>query len=231
MDREPRPRERSVSYEAFRWVEASGVPLKSVQGSIVVDFVDLLDQRETLRDFGHPVPDETLGKFLWLACRNRSLRPSPFGVAQESRVHPSAGAMHPIHTLISAGSGAWHRYDPVHHELREVACSDNAASLARAKAHQVVPLNRGTLVALIAEPGKTAAKYERYESLIWRDAGVVLGYMSIVAQALGLSFCPLGLTGHPYALDGWSTDDELVSAGLAVLGVPKLRNEGKLSVF
>jgi hypothetical protein len=72
------------------------------------------------------------------------------------------------------------------------------------------------LMALVCEPGKTAAKYEHFESLVWRDAGVVLGYMSIVAEALGLNFCPLGLVGDPWPPEQGGTL-LLKGAGLAAL--------------
>jgi nitroreductase len=74
------------------------------------------------------------------------------------------------------------------------------------------------LIALAAESGRTAAKYENAESLIWRDAGIALGYMSIVAEALGLTFCPLGVLGEPYVSAVVSGDPRIQAAGLAVLG-------------
>ena len=70
---------------------------------------------------------------------------------------------------------------------------------------------------LVAEPGKTAAKYANSESLVWRDAGVLLGYMSVVAEALGLGFCPLGITGQAY-VSALSADARLTGVGLAVVG-------------
>jgi hypothetical protein len=82
----------------------------------------------------------------------------------------------------------------------------------------LVELGFGTLVSLVAEPGKTAAKYANHESLVWRDAGVVLGYMSLMAEALKLSFCPLGITGRPYVTDCLPNASTLQAVGLAVLG-------------
>lgn len=220
MDCEPRPRGEPWHYEAFVWNESSRLQLQPHPGLLALNLVELLEQRETGRDFSAPVSEPTLGSFLWLACRNRSLRSSRYGIAQESRVHPSAGAMHPIHTLVLSRPGAWHRYNPVLHELGKVAGSEAAASSTYKQANEVVPVDHGTILALVAEPGKTQAKYENAESLVWRDAGVVLGYMSVVAQALGLSFCPLGITGHPITLGGWAPAEQLTSVGLALLGVP-----------
>ena len=55
---------------------------------------------------------------------------------------------------------------------------------------------------------------------MWRDAGVVLGYMSLVAEALSLAFCPLGITGEPFLTDYLSTASRLKAVGLAILGAP-----------
>jgi len=159
-----------------------------------------------------------IGDFLWLTCRSRSSRPSDYGPSQESRPHPSAGALHPIHVFVAHDSSALHRYDPEGHALVEMPDSSQGARCAIEAAEASLVLEKGYVLALVAEPGKTAAKYEHPQSLILRDAGVVLGYMSVVAEALGLSFCPLGLTGQPEVADCLGPAGLLNSVGLAVLG-------------
>jgi hypothetical protein len=92
------------------------------------------------------------------------------------------------------------------------------AAQARQESGVLVPLNRGVLIALASEPGKTAAKYENPHSLVWRDAGTVLGYMSVVAEALGLTFCPLGLLGKRFVSEMVAGDPRIQATGLAILG-------------
>ena len=186
--------------------------------TLELDLVALLEQRQTRRDFQKPVEDAKLGEFFWLACRNRSSRPSRFGPDQESRVHPSAGAMHPIHVLACRDAGPWMRYDPMEHALIEVPGSTGSAAAGRTAANRIFNLNQGVLLGLVAEPGKTGAKYKNHETLVWRDAGVVLGYMSLVAEALRLDFCPLGITGQSHLTDYLPEASQLHAAGLAVLG-------------
>jgi hypothetical protein len=82
--------------------------------------VAVMEQRQTKRDFSQAVQQQVLGEFLWLTCRSRSSRPSPYGPDQESRPYLSAGAMHPIHVLVGAAATPWQRYDAVSHVLREV---------------------------------------------------------------------------------------------------------------
>ena len=55
-----------------------------------------------------------------------------------------------------------------------------------------------TLFLFAAEPGMTAAKYGDPLSLVWRDAGVLLGYLAAAAESIDLRLCPLGVTGDPW---------------------------------
>lgn len=218
MSSEPLPREQPAPYQAIVWPAGSVVRLSPRTAPLDVELVSLLEQRQTRREFARGIGNATLGEFLWLTLRSRSSWASPYGPDQESRPYPSAGALHPIHVLVGTADAPWHRYDPSDHALIELPRSTENASLVRRDASQLVDLGAGVLLALVAEQGKTASKYINSESLIWRDAGVVLGYMSLVAEAMGLPFCPLGLTGNPRLGDVLEPPAELFGAALAVLG-------------
>jgi len=212
------PRPLPVPYAPFVWPIGAKLRLPPRDTPLELNLVTLLEQRQTRRNFSNKLEVTQLGEFLWLACRNRSSRPSTFGPDQESRVHPSAGAMHPIHVLISHEAGPWMIYDPVEHSIMELPGSINSAAANRNEAARLLSLDKGVLLGFVAEPGKTAAKYVNHETLVWRDAGVVLGYMSFVAEALGLAFCPLGISGQPYLTDYLSATDQIQAVGLAILG-------------
>lgn len=215
---DPAPRALPMRHQQYVWPMGAKTRLSPRSQKIELDLVALIEQRETRREFKKPLDDTTLGEFLWLACRNRSSRPSAFGPNQESRVYPSAGAMHPVHVLLAREDGPWLRYDPIEHALIEMPGSGVSAAACREATHPLVELGYGVLIGLVAEPGKTAAKYANYESLVWRDAGVVLGYMSLMAEALKLSFCPLGSTGRPYLTDCLPNASTLEAVGLAIVG-------------
>lgn len=215
---DPLPLTSPRLYEPLQWPSGASIALTPRSEPLPVDIVALLEQRQTRREFNRDLTAGELGDFLWLACRSRSSRPGPFGFAQESRPYPSAGGMHPIHVLLARAGEEWMRYDPVQHALIEFSGSRAAAILAREASAMLVPLNRGVLIALAAEPGRTAAKYENADSLVLRDAGTVLGFMSVVAEALGLSFCPLGILGEPHVSAAVSGDPRVQGAGLAILG-------------
>lgn len=186
--------------------------------ALSVDLVELMEQRQTRRDFSRELSLKDIGDFLWLACRSRSSRPSEYGPNQESRPHPSAGALHPIHVFWVSDATAMLRYDPVQHALLELPSSTLNAHHAIDAAKSSLDLGYGSVLALVAEPGKTGSKYENPDSLVLRDAGVVLGYMSFVAEALDLAFCPLGITGNSGLTQGFPSAEALHAVGLAVLG-------------
>lgn len=127
--------------------------------------------------------------------------------------------MHPVHVLVGRDRGVLHRYEPAEHSLIEIPGSAAAADEAIGAAMASLELGKGCVLALVAEPRKTGAKYEDPQSLVLRDAGVVLGYMSVVAEALGLAFCPLGITGERRLTQGLPAEGLLRGVGLAVLGM------------
>jgi hypothetical protein len=111
----------------------------------------------------------------------------------------------------------WYRYDPFEHALVELPGTEANADEARNAASHAVPTNKAILLGFVAEPGKTAAKYHESESIVWRDAGVLLGYLSLLAEVLQLDFCPLGMTGAPF-LDRLHDQGKLFGAGMALVG-------------
>jgi SagB-type dehydrogenase family enzyme len=214
---EPKPRAKPGHYEPFKWPRGEITQLEPAAAQINVDIVQVLQERQSRRLLDALPPSE-LGALLWLTCRTHSHRTSKFGFDQEFRPYPSAGAMHPIHVVCQRFPGMpWERYEPTLHALVGVPGTEALAQSAREKAASILPTNEAVLVGLVAEPGKTAAKYECAESLVWRDAGVLLGYLSLVTETLGLGFCPLGMTGDLY-LAPISTAGQLHGVGLAVVG-------------
>lgn len=215
--REPKPRATPGYYEPFKWPRGEVTQLEPAAAQLNVNIVKVLQERQSRRKLDALSLSE-LGALLWITCRTHSLRSSEFGFDQEFRPYPSAGAMHPIHVVCQRSAGMpWEWYEPLEHALVAIPGTEVLAQSARERAASILPTNEAVLVGLVAEPGKTAAKYECAESLVWRDAGVLLGYLSLVAETLGLGFCPLGMTGNLY-LAPISSAGQLHGVGLAVVG-------------
>lgn len=213
----PRPDSVARRYDLFVWADGDVTQLSPGRGPTNVDSGDLLGSRRTRRTFSE-IDMTQLSSLLWLTCRIQETLPSSLGFPLSLRPTPSAGAIHPIHVLVQMNtSDGWRRYDPLHHALLAVRDSEASAAAARLEACEALDPQQGVLFGFAAEPGKTAAKYLDASSLVWRDAGVLLGYLSVAAEALCLNFCPLGLTGDA-SIGSLDEQGRLVGVGLALLG-------------
>lgn len=210
----PSPREVAIRYEPYLWQNCQTEFLDTPNDIPEISLSHILDRRRSSRTFG-PVPWATIHNFLWLTSRQVLVGHDALGFELSKRPTPSAGAIHPVHILLSNETPEWKRYIPAKHafaQVKESISLDIRDAIARLMAPE-----HATILMLVAEPGKTSAKYDNPNSLIWRDAGAILGVMAIVAEFLNLNFCPLGITGEPWAqkLDKQS---RLVGVGVALLG-------------
>ena len=204
------------SYQPLRWPTGKRIELVDQVPSEARGFAQIALERRTRYGFG-PVSLDSLGSLFLLTNRVQSLGTQQLGFALSKRPAPSAGAIHPIHIVVHVGrNGGWYRYDPVDHVLIELSSSIQPQTV-RAAMNQIVEGGDAALVLFVAEPGKTFAKYGDACSLVWRDAGVLLGYFSLAAEALDLSFCPLGVTGEPWG-GRLINEAGLIGVGAAFVG-------------
>lgn len=216
---DPRPKRALGRYSPVVWPKGDCNPLDANGARLAPGLAAILATRRSRRNFAAPATTDDLSALFGLTARTQEVRSSELGFDLEFRPHPASGAIHSIHCLVQQHSSEeWKRYDAKRHELITLPGSSEAAYAARLAANEVVPAGNASLIAFVAEPGKSAAKYDFPESLIWRDAGVVLGYFSIAAEALGLAFCPLGITGDPMIADTLDQQGRLRGVGLALLG-------------
>lgn len=193
----PHPLPSARTYTPLVWPAGELVPLPPPSESATRSFSDVALARRTRRNF-LALGTGNLSSLLSLTCRVQKVGDTALGFPLTQRPAPSAGAIHPIHLiLLEPGTSAWQRYEPFQHALVNVPTSVDAQHVRRAM-EEVLAAPGATLLLLAAEGGMTAAKYDRPWSLVWRDAGVLLGWLSIAAEALDLSFCPLGVTGEPW---------------------------------
>lgn len=214
----PQPKLSPTAYTPIQWTGPC-IELSTNGASRAPHLAAVLADRRSRRDFTAPATLDDLAAMLELCCRTRELRASDLGFDLEFRPHPSAGAIHCVHTLVQRVIDEdWMYYDAQAHQLVSLLGTSAAANAARSTANALVPATNSSLIALVAEPDKAATKYENPGSLIWRDAGVLLGYFSICAEALGLSFCPLGITGQPILDRELDEQGRLCGVGMALLG-------------
>jgi SagB-type dehydrogenase family enzyme len=193
----PRPRGRPLDQRDVSWPTRRALPLTPPVSSDASDCLRILGDRQTRRDFGF-LSAKQLSKFLWHAARTRVSYRERNGRLFQSKPSPSAGGCHPHDLLIvrpsKEGLVAF-IYDSNTHALGELRCRKQRLQHFAKQVAKVVPIQRGTIIWLIGQPQRTANLYWNPESLLWRDAGALIAVMAIVAEALNLSFCPVGITG------------------------------------
>lgn len=216
----PRPKDAVQPFKPVTWPHTTTIALPWAASSLTADFAAVLAARRSRRSFG-PLPREALATLLQATQAVTHVGSDELGFPISYRPSPSAGAIHPVHLVVSSPDlPGWYRYDPFQHALLDVPSHADPEEV-RQHVDLAVPTQQGTLIMLVAEPGMTGAKYEDPASLVWRDAGVLLGYLSVVAQALDLSFCALGATGEPWA-SRLVDQPGLHGVGLALAGTPLL---------
>lgn len=214
----PRPKSVPSAYTPLEWPCLGRRALSRVDSLPAIDTAQLLLGRRSCRKFAAAPAEDSLGHLLYLSAFALSRQPSPYGFHLQQSCVPSAGAIHGVHIMALPADGASaHLYDTVSHSLAELEGGAQCAEQAREEASKLVELGKATLLLFAAEPGMYAAKYEAYESLVWRDAGVLQGHLAVVAESLDLDFCILGLTGCE-ALRQLGNQSELFGVGMAAVG-------------
>lgn len=215
----PRPRDEIVRYVPYLWDDGEAKSLPIPRSFTEESFVEAVSRRRSRRSYKR-LNIEALSELLWLSCHRQQLGDDGLGFPIERRPVASAGSIHPIHILLfDASDRLFRRYCPTNHALVVVEGTSALVDGLRHAVNQVIPMGHGLAFAFVAEPGKTFAKYEEASSLVWRDAGVLLGHLHLVAEALGLNYCPLGITGEPWVGELGKKGD-LVGVGLALVGSP-----------
>jgi SagB-type dehydrogenase family enzyme len=213
----PRPHNTPRQYTLVDWPDIGLITLPVPKASIHKSFIETVMNRRSRRIF-KPVDKQTLADILWLSASVQARIESNFGFDLELRPVSSGGAIHPIHILINfPENNRWYRYDTEQHVLRAVQLSAPIEAGLNQCIDEIMPRQEALAMLFLAEPGKTFAKYENTCSLIWRDAGIILGHLTLVAEAYALNFCPLGITGEPWASQ-LCEKGNLVGVGMALLG-------------
>ncbi|MBF6613961.1 MAG: nitroreductase family protein [Chloroflexi bacterium] len=159
-----------------------------------------MEGRRSSRLFNQ-LPTERLSALLWWAARTRTGRREESGSVWQHRAAPSAGGRHPIDILVARithQGRSLSLYDPIAHSLCDLDVTATQVTEFFAAVDAVLPMQEATLLWFVAQPGRTTSKYKYAESLIWRDSGALLAVVSLVAEALDLNSCAIGITGEPW---------------------------------
>jgi len=217
--REPRDSYIDFSY-SIGHVDYLNVPSEPLPASLP----DLLKSRESRREFS-PLDKESLSALLWHSVATKLLyKDAAWGIV-EKRNYPSPGPTFPVDILTAQGEGGFshiHLYDNRAHALESVeGCNVEAKDHLYAAVEAVLPMNGATYLIYAAQFGRTTAKYVDGESLVWREAGVLDATFYLVAEALGLSACSIGITGEPWVSGMLNSGGKVLGVGGMLVGQRK----------
>jgi SagB-type dehydrogenase family enzyme len=139
----------------------------------------------------------------------------------EHRPHASAGGRHPIDIFIintEDSKNSIYLYQPIFHSLAALDCQKEKVSELIEAINNVLPIQKGTIIWFGAQFAKTLSKYRNGESLVWKDVGVLTATITLVAEALNLNCCPLGITGEPFVSQIFASEKEVVGVGGILIG-------------
>lgn len=218
---DPRPRSKPldyvplcISHGALHYLDVPKPPHQ-------IDFWNIVQRRTSRRQFGN-VDSVTLGALLWHSAKaTRQIEQLSSSLSREHRPAPSAGGLHPICIIVqqcSLASPALGCYDPYGHALREIKASIEQRDGLLCHANTVLATQGGTILWLIGDFNKTSAIYTNAHSLVWRDTGALIGTLCLIAEAMNLNACPLGICGDEAIREVIHLPEGVHGVGAVVIG-------------
>jgi len=183
-------------------------------------FWDVVGRRRSRRVF-RELANTRLGALLWYTFKTSSKEKHNDGRTWEQRPVPSAGGLHPVHVIVQPTEGKQFpllHYDPLGHALCDLNVDVGRCRDLRHHVESVLDPQEGTVLWLIGDFKKMHAYYENAASLLWRDSGVVIGFLCLVADALELNSCALGICGDSWLRTAMELPDGVYGVGAVVVG-------------
>jgi SagB-type dehydrogenase family enzyme len=183
-------------------VQGEEIRLAGLPRSVELGVSEALEARNSDRNLG-PLALDDLATVLVHGARVRSWTDAEDGYQTTSRSAPSAGGRHPldlkviVRDVAGLDSGAWY-FDAARCVLVRQSDLDRAApdALRAVNAAAGGIEDAPATVFAVAYFQRTLSRYPEGAALVWRDAGVLLGYLHLVASAAGLASCIVGTAGQ-----------------------------------
>lgn len=217
IDENPRPRALpELTLPRAKWPVTRAVDCGDIVSPLEQSFVATLEARRSYRVMSRAPLREVVNAIAFGVRPRETIDGGSLG--RSLRPSPSAGAIHPVDVLLVHGSSRVFRYAPLEHQLEVLHVARRGDLEAfDADCRQILPEASGTAIVLVGEMSRVAAVYKRPESLLWRDAGVLLQTLALVATAYRLAFCPLGILGTP-VVRAIGLSEQISGVGVALIG-------------
>lgn len=166
-----------------------------------VPFTEVLERRRTVYRLGaSPITRAELGELLFRSARLAEVRTSPEGELS-LRPYPSGGARHALelYPVVQACAGVpagLYHYGPDEHRLERLSgeTEETRALLSHASLSAGEPGDLQVLIVIAARFARATWKYEGIAyALLLKEVGALLQTMYLVATAMNLAPCALGI--------------------------------------
>ncbi|EHJ48324.1 nitroreductase [Solidesulfovibrio carbinoliphilus subsp. oakridgensis] len=215
----PSLRSQAGLFSEYKYDVKSVEYLEHVKRTDVVNIFDLCSTRATERIF-YKTSRVDISLLFWYSFKSICTR-KEFDITIKHKAFPSAGGRHSIDVLyITHHNNRWNcfLYDDCAHALCLLDINNRQILNFIHKISSVLDPQFGDIIWFVSQDLKLSSKYENAESLIWRDAGVALGHLAFVAEAIGLNFCPLGITGDNEIRELLCIPESLSPVGGCIVG-------------
>lgn len=194
---EPVPRLPAIQGPGAPWLDNFPMhPYCIPETKEPVNIFSVLKQRRSSREFD-PLPAERLSALLFHTAKTLEVGRREISPDWEHRPLPASGGCHAVQILVVPPELAGYPcgiYDSRAHGCRVIDSGEARFDALRAVEDFQIK-GRPTLLLFFVDPSRIEGYYLNWESLVWRDSGVLIGGMSLTATALDLKFCPLGFSG------------------------------------
>lgn len=215
---DPRPRTKpkpAPSRAGYKTTDKFYLPRPEIKAN--KSFFRVLSARASKQQFAH-VSDEKLAAFLWYSAKTLTLNQGPHNVFCQHQFVPSASGLHPIDLIVfDVYEQSASVYDPIAHALCKLDVSEERVATFLTYSQQILDSGSGVLIWFAARPEKVSIKYTNELSLIWRDAGALIASMYLIAEALSLNCCALGVLGNQ-ELQELTGNTSIIGAGGCIIG-------------
>lgn len=180
------------------------------------DIFDLLEVRKSRRKY-EAMSIQDISTLLWFSQRHTATIP---GTTDRIKTPiPTAGGLASVRTVVLAPNERAWVYDAAGHQAEILSTSIDTCDQIRASASEFLCVSKGTLLLFFAHRQFITKYYESPDSLVLREAGVLLGTFALVSEALEFSFCPLGTTAEGWLMNVLGCNEKvIIAAGAAVVG-------------
>lgn len=213
----PSPSPRSNSGEGNRFLP----PTKNKRYLPVPDtpaptsFFAVVAARRSIRTL-FPLSEARIGELLWHAARVLTMSSPSAGYPMRKSPSPSAGGLQSQNILVQPSPELLLFYNPISHSLGSIAHGSDVAPQLFKSAMAVVPAQEATILWLAGDRVLISNFYDEGESLLWRDSGSLAAVITLVAEALGIGTCILGISGEPCLSKAF--DGNLAGFGAILIG-------------